>query len=285
MNMDPMLAHKAYAEAAAVVRSRTTLRPRIALILGSGLNPVAEQVAGAVRIPFGDVPGFARPSIEGHAGQIVCGMLAGCAVLVMQGRVHTYEGYTAQQATFPVRVMHELGVEILIVTNAAGGVNTAYRPGDLMLITDHLGLAAMSGLNPLWGPNDPSLGPRFVDMGRAYDLGLRQLAGRVAAEASLELRSGVYAWLAGPTFETPAEVRFLRAIGADAVGMSTVPEVIVARHMGMRVLGISTISNQANDRPDEDAVVDHAEVLAAGVAAGPRLLRLLSGVLSALAVP
>jgi purine-nucleoside phosphorylase len=200
--------------------------------------------------------------------------------MIMQGRNHGYEGLPPQQVTFPIRVMHELGIRTLIVTNAAGGINPTYRAGDLMLIIDHIGLAAMAGKNPLYGPNDDNLGPRFVNMLRAYDPALRQLALQVATELGIELHQGVYAGLAGPTFETPAEVRFLRVMGADAVGMSTVPEVMVARHMDMRVLGISGITNAAIADPDSEAQVDHQEVLEAGRAMAPRLLALLRGVLA-----
>jgi purine-nucleoside phosphorylase len=220
--------------------------------------------------------------VAGHAGRLVIGRLAGQDVLIMQGRTHAYEGVPVQQLTLPVRVMRELGVHTLIVTNAAGGINPSFRPGDLMLITDHIGLVAMTGLNPLWGPNDESLGPRFPAMSGAYDFALRRLALQVAARLGIELRQGVYAGLAGPAFETPAEVRFLRLIGADAVGMSTVPEVIVARHAGLRVLGISAISNVAVADSDSEEKADHEEVLAAGQALVPRLTALLHGILAAI---
>jgi purine-nucleoside phosphorylase len=220
--------------------------------------------------------------VAGHAGRLVIGRLAGQDVLIMQGRTHAYEGVPVQQLTVPVRVMRELGVHTLIVTNAAGGINPSFRPGDLMLITDHIGLVAMTGLNPLWGPNDESLGPRFPAMSGAYDFALRRLALQVAARLGIELRQGVYAGLAGPAFETPAEVRFLRLIGADAVGMSTVPEVIVARHAGLRVLGISAISNVAVADSDSEEKADHEEVLAAGQALVPRLTALLHGILAAI---
>ncbi len=271
-----------FQEAVQAITSRTALRPAIGLVLGSGLNALAEEVSEAERIPYAEIPGFALTSVAGHTGQLVIGRLAGQRVVVMQGRTHLYEGISPQRATLPIRVMHELGVHTLILTNAAGGINPAYRAGDLMLIKDHIGLAAMLGLNPLWGPNDDSLGPRFVDMSHAYDRDLLQLAQRVAAGQNLELRQGVYTGLAGPTFESPAEVRFLRSIGSDAVGMSTVPEVIVARHMEMRVLGISTISNMAVDTSGSGSVTNHEEVLAAGRAVGPRLMALLRGILSAL---
>ncbi len=271
-----------FQEAVKAITSRTARRPAIALVLGSGLNALAGEVSEAERIPYADIPGFPHPTVIGHTGQLVIGRLAGQIVLVMQGRAHPYEGVSPQHATLPVRVMHELGVRTLILTNAAGGINPALRAGDLMLITDHIGLAAMVGMNPLWGPNDDSLGPRFVDMSNAYDRGLIRLAHEVAGRLNIELHQGVYTGLAGPTFESPAEVRFLRAIGTDAVGMSTVPEVIVARHMNMRVLAISTISNVAIDSTESRAVSSHEEVLAAGQMVGPRLMALLRGILLAL---
>ncbi len=277
---DPILPPRAHAQAAAAyIQQRITHRPTVGLILGSGLNPLADEVTVADRIPFAQIPRFPAPSVAGHVGQLVIGKLAGQDVLMMQGRVHFYEGPTLQQVTLPVRVMHELGIGTLIVTNAAGGVNPIYRAGDLMLITDHIGLPAMTGANPLWGPNDDSLGPRFPAMAHAYDPALRRLALRVAAKLGIELRQGVYAWLSGPTFETPAEVRFLRVIGADACGMSTVPEVIVARHMGMRVLGLSGISNVAVADPDAPEEANHEEVLEAGRSLVPKLMALLRGVL------
>ena len=274
-----------YQEAAGAIRARTHHQPQVGLILGSGLNPLAEEVAGADRVAYRDIPYFPQPSVLGHAGTLVLGELAGQRVLIMQGRVHGYEGISPQRVTFPVRVMHELGVHTLIVTNAAGGINPSYQAGDLMLIVDHLALAAMAGDNPLRGPNDESLGPRFVDMTRTYDPGLRRLALQVAAGQGLALRQGVYAGLSGPTFETPADVRFLRLAGADAVGMSTVGEVIVARHMGMRVLGLSGITNQAIDDPDSPATVAHEDVLAAGRALVPRLMALLRGILAEMPAP
>ncbi len=271
-----------YREAADAIRSRTAHRPTIGLILGSGLNPLADEVTDADRISYAGIPHFARPSVEGHVGQLVIGQLAGQDVLIMQGRVHAYEGNSFQQVTLPVRVMNELGIGTLIVTNAAGGLNPSFRAGDLMLINDHIGLMAMVGGNPLWGPNDDSLGPRFPAMNHAYDPNLRQLTRRVAAELGITLREGVYVGLGGPTFETPAEVRMLRMLGGDATGMSTVPEVIVACHMGMRVLGISGISNEAIDDPDAVETANHEEVLAAGKLMAPRLMALLRGVLAAL---
>ena len=256
----------------------------MALILGSGLNQLADEVTGADHIPYAEIPYFPQPGVAGHVGQLVIGVLSGQEVYILQGRFHPYEGVSPQRATFPVRVMHELGVGALLLTNAAGGLNPTFHPGDLMLITDHIGLAAMTGANPLWGPNDETLGPRFVDMSRAYDAEYRKLALQVAAAQGVELRQGVYVGLGGPTFESPAEVRFLRQIGGDAVGMSTVPEVIVARHMGMRVLGISGISNAALDSIDAEGQTNHEEVLATGRDMAPRLMALLRGILERLSV-
>lgn len=271
-----------YREAADAIRARTSHRPTVGLILGSGLNALADEVAEADRIPYAEIPHFPRPGVEGHVGRLVIGQLEGQDVAILQGRVHAYEGYSMQAVTFPVRVLAELGVTTLLVTNAAGGLNPAFRPGDLMLIVDHIGLMAMTGGNPLWGPNDDSLGPRFPAMNKAYDPALRKLALKVAAEQGIELRQGVYVGLGGPTFETPAEVRFLRLIGGDACGMSTVPEVIVARHMGLRVLGISGISNVAIADPDAEEEANHEEVLMAGRIMVPKLMALLRGVLAKL---
>jgi purine-nucleoside phosphorylase len=271
-----------YRAAAEVIRSRTQHRPRVGLILGSGLNALADEIEHADHIPYADIPHFPRPTVAGHAGQLVIGQLAGQDVVIMQGRSHAYEGVSLQRVTLPVRVMGELGVSTLIVTNASGGLNPAFHAGDLMLIVDHIGLMAMTGGTPLWGPNDETLGPRFPAMNRAYDPELRRLAVRLAAEEGIELRQGVYVGLGGPAYETPAEVRFLRLIGGDAAGMSTVPEVIVARHMDMRVLGISGISNAAVDDPDSPVEAAHEEVLAAGRVMGPNLMRLLRRLLAEL---
>jgi purine-nucleoside phosphorylase len=262
---------------AGAIRERTRHQPRIALILGSGLGGLAESVRGADIIPYGDLPFWPVSTVFGHAGRLVIGDLEGKPVLVMQGRVHFYEGYSMAQVTLPVRVMQRLGIEILIVTNAAGGVNPDFAPGDLMLITDHLNLLGMTGANPLHGPNLEELGPRFPDMSRAYDRQLLDLARRAGLQAGIDLREGVYCCLSGPSFETPADLRFLRAAGVDAVGMSTVPEVTVARHGGTRVLGISGISNKAN--PDGDTATTHEEVFEAGRILAPKLEELLRVVL------
>jgi len=271
-----------YKVVADYVRGRTRYRPFIGLILGSGLNPLAEAVEAADSIPYGDIPHFPEPTVEGHVGRLVVGLLEGTPVMVMQGRSHFYEGYSMQEMSFPVRVMQVMGVKTLVVTNAAGGLDPAFRPGDLMLIADHLNLMGMGGLSPLVGPNDPTLGPRFPDMSQAYDPDLRRIAREVAQEAGIPLHEGVYAGLAGPSFETPADIRFLRLIGADAVGMSTVPEVTVARHGGMRVLGVSGISNVALVEPAPDRETSHEEVLAAGQQVVPRLTTLVRGVLARL---
>ena len=268
------------ARAAETIRSRASVRPRVGLILGSGLGALADEVRDPVVLQASEIPGWPRPTVEGHAGRLVLGTLQGQPVLMLQGRVHYYEGHPIDRIGMPVRVMRKLGAEILIVTNAAGGVHPDFVPGDLMLITDHINLIGMAGLSPLRGPNLDEFGPRFPDMSRAYDRELLQIARQVAAERGLNTREGVYVCLAGPAFETPADLRFLRGIGVDAVGMSTVPEVIVARHSGMRVLGVSGISNKAN--LDGQSVTTHAEVLAAGQVIVPKLTTLLRGVLERL---
>lgn len=259
------------------LRARIKRTPRIGIILGSGLGPLAEAVQDPTVIQFGELPLWPVSTVQGHQGRLIIGELEGQDVLVMQGRIHFYEGYSMSLVGLPVRVMQRLGVEILIVTNAAGAVNPEFAPGDLMLITDHLNLIGMTGESPLRGPNLDEIGPRFPDMGQAYDRDLAALAREVAEEKGLPLWEGVYICLAGPSFETPADLRFLRGIGADAVGMSTVPEVTVARHGGMRVLGISTISNKAN--LDGLTMTTHEEVLEAGKIVVPRLTALVSGVL------
>lgn len=267
-------------QAADAVRSRTSYRPRVGLILGSGLNSLADSIQPADVIPFGDIPHWPRSTVEGHAGRLVIGELEGQAVMVMQGRVHFYEGYSISQIGLPVRVMIRLGLEMMIVTNAAGGVNPEFSPGDVMLITDNLNLMGMAGSNPLMGPNLDELGPRFPDMSRAYDPALMQLARKAAAENQIALREGVYCGLSGPSFESPADLRFLRLAGSDAVGMSTVPEVIVARHGGLRVLGFSGISNKAN--LDGSTVTTHEEVIEAGKVITPKIEKIVRGVLRAL---
>jgi purine-nucleoside phosphorylase len=267
-------------EAMAFVRSRTPYPPRFGVILGSGLGALADAVQDAGVIPFADIPHFPVSSVQGHVGRMIVGRLEGQAVLVMQGRVHYYEGYSMSQVTFPIRLMQLLGIEIVILTNAAGGLNTSFVAGDVMLITDHINLIGMAGQNPLRGPNDDTLGTRFPDMSEAYDARLRATALKVAAENQIDLKQGVYICLAGPSFESPADIRFLRLIGADAVGMSTVPETVVARHAGLRVLGLSGISNALAAEGIQQAT-SHAEVLEAGRAIVPKLTTLIRGVLRA----
>lgn len=248
-------------EAVAAIRARASLQPAVALILGSGLGDLANEVDDATVIPYEEIPHFARSTVVGHAGRLLLGRLAGVPVVVMQGRFHFYEGHTPQVLTLPVRVMSALGAQTLLVTNAAGGINPTYRPGDFMLISDHINLPGLSGANPLLGPNDARFGERFPPLAKAYDANLRSLARTVAAALpALTLHEGIYAMVGGPSFETGAELRFLRAVGADAVGMSTAPEVVVARHMNMKVLGISLITNTATGSETED--VKHEDVLA-----------------------
>jgi len=265
-------------EATTAVQARTTLKPDIALILGSGLGDLAGEVRDAVAIPYAEIPHFVRSTVPGHAGRLLIGKLEDVPVVVMQGRFHFHEGYPLDVLTLPVRVMHLLGAHTLIVSNAAGGVNPAYRPGDFMLIRDHINLLGLAGANPLLGPNDERFGERFPPLARAYDSQLRALAQSVAANwPEITLHEGVYAMVGGPSYETGAELKFLRTVGADAVGMSTAPEVVVARHMGMRVLGLSLITNTATG--DEAEAVNHAEVLAAADAARPKFALLVRGIL------
>lgn len=259
------------------IKAHTKYRPSIAMILGSGLGALADAVQSPSIIPFGGLPHWPVSTVQGHVGRLLIGKLEGQDVLIMQGRIHFYEGYSMAQVTLPVRVMQRLGIEIMIVTNAAGGVNPSFNPGDVMLITDHLNLIGMAGMNPLYGPNLDELGPRFPDMSQAYDRKLNDLTRRVAKEKAISLHEGVYVGLSGPSFETPADLRFLRTIGADAVGMSTVPEVTVARHGGIRVLGFSGISNKAN--LDGSTVTTHEEVLEAGQVIAPKIESLIRGVL------
>ncbi|HJO32751.1 MAG TPA: purine-nucleoside phosphorylase [Anaerolineales bacterium] len=269
-----------FQETVDAVRGRTEHRPTVGMILGTGLGSFADEVQAADRLSYSELPHWPESTVEGHAGRLVIGELDGHTVLVMQGRSHYYEGYTMAQIGLPVRVMQLLGVQTLLITNAAGGVNPGFNPGDLMLITDHVNLLGMGGLNPLRGANIDSLGPRFPDMMDSYDPELRAIAVQAAEGAGIGLQQGVYVSLAGPNFETPADLRFLQAIGADAVGMSTVPEVIVARHGGTRVLGFSGISNKAN--LDGKTPTTHEEVLQAGRVIVPKLLTLIGGVLRAM---
>jgi purine-nucleoside phosphorylase len=250
--------------------------PQVAIILGSGLGALADQVDALVTMPYSEIPNFAVSTVPGHAGRLVCGTLEGTRVLVMQGRLHYYEGHSLQVTTFPVRVMKALGARILLVTNAAGGLNRTFDVGDLMLIEDHINVLGWGGQNPLTGPNDDKLGPRFPPMADSYDPDLLRLAEEASAACNVPVQKGVYIVLAGPTFETRAELRLLSQWG-DAVGMSTVPEVIVARHGEgpgkMRVLGISNITNLA--LPDSKETANHEEVLREGQKSGPRFIKLI----------
>ncbi|MCU0722027.1 MAG: purine-nucleoside phosphorylase [Planctomycetes bacterium] len=263
--------------AAEAVAARAPRRPEAAVVLGSGLSGIADRVEGAIEIPYRDVPHFPLPSVAGHEGALVLGRLRGRDVALLRGRVHFYEGVPLSQVAFPVRVLALLGVRTLVLTNAAGAVAGRLRAGDLMLISDHLNLL---GASPLAGPNLDAIGPRFPDMSEVYDAGLRDLARRCAGRLGIPLAEGVYAAMPGPSYETPAEVRMLRTLGADAVGMSTVPEAVAARHAGIRVLGFSMISNLAaglSARP-----LSHEEVLATGAEAGKRLGALIEEVVGGL---
>ena len=267
-------------QAAAYIRTQAPQDWRILIVLGSGLGTLADQVEQPTYVPYNDIPGFARSTVEGHAGRFVIGTLMGISVGMMQGRTHFYEGHPVRQTTLPIRVARAMGAEIMIVTNAAGGINREFQVADLMLITDHINFIGMAGNNPLVGPNDPALGPRFPQLTDAYDPNLAQLARQVARDSEVTLREGVYCALAGPFFETPAELRFLRTIGADAVGMSTANEVVVARHGGMRVLGFSSITNVARLSADEGEPPSHQEVMEAATIIGPKLIAVIKGVLA-----
>lgn len=278
--MKKQFSRQDYESIASVIAELTHHRPKIALVLGSGYSAFAEAIENADVLPYGQIPGFVRSTVEGHSGQLVIGLLNGHAVMVMQGRVHYYEGFSLEEVTLPIRVMRAFGIDTLILSNAAGGLNPTFRSGDLMLIEDQINLVGMVGHNPLMGPNDPDLGPRFPDMSTLYDRRLRELAIDVAAKLDQTLHRGVYIGLSGPAFETPAEVRFLRLIGGDSTGMSTTNEAIVAKHSGMRVLGFSGITNVAIDAIDSDQRTSHEEVLEAGKLLVPRLTAVLQGILA-----
>jgi len=266
-----------YARAVAAARfilSKTKLRPRVGVVLGSGLGAVGEQLADAVTIPFAEIPHFPRPSAEGHAGRLVVGSLDGVPVAAMEGRVHLYEGHSPQEVIFPMRVMGSAGMGAAVLTNAAGGINPNYRQGCLVVLRDHINL---QGINPLTGPNDHRFGPRFFDMSEAYSAALRDAALREGRRLGLPVFEGVYAAVSGPSYETPAEIRFLRAIGADLVGMSTVPEVIAARHLGMEILGISCVTNLAAGL--SEGPLSHAEVLETGKRVAGQFVALLRAVI------
>lgn len=265
--------------AADVVREHTRRAPQIAIILGSGLGALAGEVGADAAIPYSEIPGFPRSTVEGHAGNLIVGRLEGKAVVVMQGRAHFYEGYAQADVVFPVRVMHALGAGSLLVTNAAGGINRLWASGDLMIIADHINF---TGSNPLIGPNEPDLGPRFPDMSQAYDHDLIALAERAALAEGIAVRKGVYVGVHGPSYETPAELRMLRGWGADAVGMSTVPEVIAARHMGMRVLGITAITDMATG--EQIKAVTHEDVMATAHELEPKFIRLVKRIVKELKI-
>jgi purine-nucleoside phosphorylase len=259
--------------AAEFVGRRTELRPKIAIVLGSGLGAFAEQLEGATAISFGEIPHFPQSTVPGHSGKLVIGKVAGVPVAVMQGRVHAYEGYSSEEVTFPVRVLGRMGVKTLVLTNAAGGINEGLKQGQLVLIADHINL---SGRNPVAGLNDERLGPRFFDMSEAYSERLRGLAHEAARAMEFRLDEGVYLSVLGPSFETPAEIRAFRTMGADLVGMSTVQETIVARHMGIEVLGISCVTNMAAGIQKEP--LSHEEVMETGRAVEAQLAGLLTRV-------
>ena len=264
--------------AAKFLLSQTQLRPKIGLVLGSGLGGFADELSGAIRVPYANIPFFPRSTAVGHAGQMVIGTSAGIPVAAMQGRVHLYEGYSAQEVAYPMRVFDQMDVHAVILTNAAGGINLEYKQGALVVITDHLNL---QGQNPLAGPNDERYGPRFPDMSQAYWKPYREMALQAAKKLGKTLYQGVYAGLLGPSYETPAEIRYLRTIGADLVGMSTIPEVIAARHMGVKVLAISCVTNMAAGIIDQP--ITHDEVLETGERVKGDFLALLQAVLPEIA--
>jgi purine-nucleoside phosphorylase len=280
MGLDTFITLKEIDDITQKIRAKIPFTPKVSLILGSGLGGLADAIQDRIVLSSTEFENWPKSTVQGHEGKLIFGSLEGQKVMVLQGRVHYYEGYSMDQVTLPIRVMQRLGIPYLFVTNAAGAIHPDYIPGDLMLINDHISMIGMTGNNPLRGPNLDEFGPRFPDMSQCYDRQLQQIARQVAAEAGLPIREGVYAGLSGPSFESPADLRFLRVIGSDAVGMSTVPEVIVARHGGTRVLGISGISNKAN--LDGNTLTTHEEVLEAGNLIVPKLEKLLRGVLRAL---
>ena len=279
--MEPFITLNEIDAAADHIRNRITITPRVGLVLGSGLGKLADSVMDPTIIHYTEIPNWPLSTIHGHAGRLVIGNLFGVPSLVMQGRVHYYEGYPMDHVTLPIRVMQRLGIEIIILTNAAGEINADYVPGDVMLLVDHINMIGMGGLNPLRGPNLAEFGERFPDMSRPYDYDLIAKAREAAKTNQIGLHEGVYVCLAGPSFESPADLRFLQRIGADAVGMSTVPENIVARHGKTRVLGLSGISNKAN--LDGSTITTHEEVLEAGILIVPKIATIIRGVLESLA--
>lgn len=275
---NPLSLYERAQRAAQFIHSRTSTAPSVAIVLGSGLGAFADELSDATAIGYDEIPGFAHATVEGHAGRLVIGKAGHVAVAAMQGRFHFYEGYSLEEVTFPIRVLKLLGVNTLMLTNAAGSLNTELTPGSLMVISDHINLM---GVNPLIGPNEDRFGPRFPDLSIAYDPDLQSLVIDEAKSMGLSLRRGVYASLTGPSYETPAEIHMVRTLGADAVGMSTVPEAIVARHMDMRVIGISCITNLAagvSSRP-----IDHSQVMEIGERVREQFTELLRRVIARLA--
>ncbi len=262
------------AEAKKFIESRSKVKPKIGIIVGTGLGTLAKEIEIKGIVPYSDIPHFAVSTTPGHEGNLILGKLSGKMIMAMQGRFHLYEGYSLEEITFPIRIMKEMGVELLIESNAAGGMNPNFKAGDLMIITDHINL---TGNNPLIGPNDERLGPRFPDMSEPYDKRLIELTKRIAIEEKIGIHQGVYVGLTGPNFETPAEYRFLRLIGADAVGMSTVCEVIVARHSGLRVLGMSCITDECI--PDRLEPVNFRKLIQVAQKVEPNLARLVKRLL------
>ncbi|PKN98326.1 MAG: purine-nucleoside phosphorylase [Chloroflexi bacterium HGW-Chloroflexi-4] len=278
--MNPFVTVKDIDQAAQFITNKISVAPQVALVLGSGLGGLADEVTNPVVIPYADIPNWPVSTIHGHVGRLVIGALAGVQVMVMQGRAHYYEGYAMDHVTLPIRVMQRMKIGTIILTNAAGAINPDYQPGDVMALNDHIGLIGMAGLNPLRGPNLDEFGERFPDMSQVYDRELIKKSATIAKENNIQLHQGVYVCLSGPSFESPADLRFLRGIGADAVGMSTVPEAIVARHGRTRVLAFSGISNKAN--LDGNTETTHEEVLAAGSMIVPKLTTLIKGVLNSI---
>jgi purine-nucleoside phosphorylase len=264
--------------AAKYILSKFRLRPKIGIVLGSGLGAFADELTHATHIPYNKIPGFPEPTVEGHAGRLVIGKMHEVPLAVMQGRVHLYEGYSTREVVYPMRVLRQMGIEATILTNAAGAINLSYSQGALVVIRDHLNL---NGINPLVGPNEDRFGARFPDMSEAYYKLYREIAVEEGRKLGFDVKQGVYVAFSGPSFETPAEIRFLRAIGADMVGMSTVPEVIVARHMGIKLLGISCVTNMAAGTLDQP--LTHAEVMETGERVKGQFIALLRGVVPRIA--
>jgi len=264
--------------AAKYILSQSRLRPKIAVVLGTGLGAFADDLTTPTRVPYGKIPGFPKPTVEGHAGRLVIGKVDEIPVAAMRGRVHFYEGYSVKEVVYPMRVLRQMGIQAVILTNAAGAINLGFSQGALVVIRDHLSL---NGINPLIGPNEDRFGPRFPDMSQAYCTKYREIAIAEGRKLGLDVKEGVYAALSGPSFETPAEIRCLRTMGADMVGMSTVPEVIVARHMGIRVLGISCVTNMAAGILDQP--ISHAEVMETGDRVKAQFVALLRTVIPRIA--